>query len=110
MSEVSMGVSAWFMSRVVPLQRVHLQGTSRTPAIVRGSPIVCGAGHRLRRHAERPRRCSTAKWSMYAHCVRPTEQLTWDDVCELWDDDVFNAEQMEKIATLFLRGRSCVMC
>jgi hypothetical protein len=38
---------------------------------------------------------------MYAHCIRPTERLTWDDVCELWDDGVFTAEEMKKIATLF---------
>jgi hypothetical protein len=41
---------------------------------------------------------------MYAHCLLPTERLTWDDVCELWDDGVFSAEQMEKIATLFFEG------
>jgi hypothetical protein len=99
-----MGVSAWLMSRVVPLLRVHLQGTSRTQAIVRGSPIVCGAGPRLRRNSERPRRYSTVKWSMHAHCICPTERLTWDDVCELWDGGVFTAEEMEKIATLFFGG------
>ena len=44
------------------------------------------------------------KWSMYAHCIRPTERLTWDDVCELWDAGVFSADQMEKIATLFFGG------
>jgi hypothetical protein len=88
------------MSRVVLLLRVHLQGTSRTRAIVGGWPIVCGAGPRLRRNAERPRRYSTVK-SRYAHCIRPPERLTWDDVCELWDDGVFTAEEMEKIATLF---------
>jgi hypothetical protein len=85
------------MSRVVPLLRVHLQGTSRTWAIVRGSPIVCGAG-------PRPRRYLTVKWSMHAHCICPTERLSWDDVCELWDDGVFTAEEMEKIATLFFDG------
>jgi hypothetical protein len=99
-----MSVSAWLMSRVVPLLRVHLQGTSRTPAIVRGSPIVCGAGPRLRRNSERPRRYLTVKWSVHAHCICPTERLTWDDVCELWDDGVFTAEEMEKIATLFFDG------
>jgi hypothetical protein len=92
------------MSRVVPLLRVHLEGTSRTRAIVCGSPIVCGAGPRLRRDTVRTRRYPTAQWSMHTHCVRPTECLTWDDVCELWDDGVFTAEEMEKIATLFFGG------
>ena len=95
------GCESVVMSRVVPLLRVHLQGTLRTRAIVRGSPVVCGAGPRLRRNAERPRRYSTVKWSMHAHCIRPTERLTWDDVCELWDNGVFTAEEIEKIATLF---------
>ena len=71
---------------------------------MRGSPIVCGAGLRLRRHAQRPRTYSSVKWAVCAHCIRPTERLTWDDVCELWDDGVFAAEEMEKIATLFFGG------
>ena len=79
-------------------------GCDHTRAIVRGSPIACGAGPRLRRHVERPRRYSTIKWSMHARCMRPTERLTWDDVCELWDYGVFAAEEMEKIATLFFGG------
>ena len=41
---------------------------------------------------------------MYAHCIRPTERVTWDDVCELWDDGVFIGEEIEKIATLFFYG------
>ena len=41
---------------------------------------------------------------MHARCMRPTERLTWDDVCELWDCGVFAAEEMEKIATLFFGG------
>ena len=41
---------------------------------------------------------------MHAHCLRPTERLTWDDVCELWDDGVFTAEEAERIATLFFCG------
>jgi hypothetical protein len=92
------------MSRVVSLQRVHLQGTSRMQTVVRGSPAVCGAGPRLRWHVERMRSYSTVKWSMYTHCTRPTGRLSWDDVCQLWDDGVFTAEEMEKIATLYFGG------
>ena len=41
---------------------------------------------------------------MYTHCIRPTGRLSWDDVCELWDDGVLTAEEMEKIATLYFGG------
>ena len=41
---------------------------------------------------------------MSAHCGRPIERLGWDDVCELWDDGVFTAEEMQRIATLFFEG------
>ena len=71
---------------------------------MRGSPIVCGAGLRLRWHAQRPRTYSSVKWAVCAHCIRPTERLTWDDVCELWDDGVFTAEEIGKIAILFFDG------
>jgi hypothetical protein len=41
---------------------------------------------------------------MYAHCERPIERLGWDDVCELWDDGVLTAEEVQRIATLFFDG------
>jgi len=46
---------------------------------------------------------------MCAQCVYPTaslttDSLTWDDVCELWDNGVFTAEHVKSIATLFFDG------
>jgi hypothetical protein len=41
---------------------------------------------------------------MYTHCLRSTESLTWDDVCELWDNGVYTAEEIEKIASLYFEG------
>jgi hypothetical protein len=36
-----------------------------------------------------------------AYRVCPTESLTWDDVCQLWDDGVFTAESVKNIAPLY---------
>jgi hypothetical protein len=41
---------------------------------------------------------------MWAHCVCPTDSLTWDDVCQLWDDGVYNAEEVKIIAPLYFDG------
>lgn len=41
---------------------------------------------------------------MYTHCLRPTECLTWDSVCELWDNDVYTAEEIKRIASLYFEG------
>lgn len=41
---------------------------------------------------------------MHTHCLRPTEYLTWDDVCELWDNGVYTAEEIERIAALYFEG------
>ena len=41
---------------------------------------------------------------MYTHCLRATECLTWDDVCELWDNDVYTAEEIKRIASLYFEG------
>jgi len=37
--------------------------------------------------------------STYRIC--PTESLTWDDVCQLWDNGVFTAEDIKNIAPLY---------
>jgi hypothetical protein len=34
-------------------------------------------------------------------CVDPTDSLTWDDVCQLWDDGFYTAEDVKSIATLY---------
>ena len=41
---------------------------------------------------------------MYARCISPTEGLTWDDVCQLWDDGVYTADDVKKIAALYFEG------
>ena|SRR5689334_23022911 len=41
---------------------------------------------------------------IYARCTSPTEGLTWDDVCELWDDGVYTADDVKKIAPLYFEG------
>jgi len=41
---------------------------------------------------------------MYARCISPTEGLTWDDVCLLWDDGVYTADDVKKIAPLYFEG------
>jgi hypothetical protein len=41
---------------------------------------------------------------MWTHCVRPTESLTWDDVCQLWDNGVHTAEDIKNIASLYFEG------
>jgi hypothetical protein len=38
---------------------------------------------------------------MCTQCVTPADTLTWDDVCELWDNGVYTAEDVKSIATLF---------
>ena len=38
---------------------------------------------------------------MYAHFVWPADSLTWDDVCQLWDNGVYTAEDVKSIAPLF---------
>src|SRR5262249_15386009 len=34
----------------------------------------------------------------------PAESLTWDDVCQLWDNGVYNAEDVKNIASLYFEG------
>jgi hypothetical protein len=41
---------------------------------------------------------------MWTHCVRPTESLTWDDVCQLWDNGVYTAQDIKNIAPLYFEG------
>ena len=41
---------------------------------------------------------------MWAHCVCPTDSLTWDDVCQLWDNGVYTADDMKIIAALYFAG------
>jgi hypothetical protein len=38
---------------------------------------------------------------MRAYRVYPTDSLTWDDVCQLWDDGFYTAEDVKSIATLY---------
>jgi hypothetical protein len=38
---------------------------------------------------------------MRTHCVYPTDSLTWDDVCQLWDSGFYTAEDVKSIATLY---------
>jgi hypothetical protein len=53
---------------------------------------------------ERDQGCSIKRWFTCTNCLRPTEGLTWDDVCELWDDGVYTAEEIENIASLYFEG------
>jgi hypothetical protein len=41
---------------------------------------------------------------MCVHCVYPAESLTWDDVCELWDNGVYSARDVKLIASLYFDG------
>ena len=41
---------------------------------------------------------------MWTHRVRPTESLTWDDVCQLWDNGVYTADDIKIIAALYFEG------
>jgi len=41
---------------------------------------------------------------MYTFCIYATEGLTWDDVCQLWDDGVYTAEDIKRIALLYFDG------
>ena len=41
---------------------------------------------------------------MWAHCACSTDSLTWDDVCQLWDNGVYNAKEVKIIATLYFDG------
>jgi hypothetical protein len=41
---------------------------------------------------------------MGVHCAYPAESLTWDDVCQLWDNGVYTAEEVKSIATLYFEG------
>src|SRR5215470_13460666 len=41
---------------------------------------------------------------MCAHPVYQTDSLTWDDVCQLWDDGVYNVRDVKSIATLYFDG------
>jgi len=41
---------------------------------------------------------------MCVHCVPPTEGLTWDDLCELWDHGVFTTDEVKNIAPLYFEG------
>ena len=38
---------------------------------------------------------------MCAHRVSPTDSLTWDDVCQLWDNGFYTVEDVKSIATLY---------
>jgi hypothetical protein len=38
---------------------------------------------------------------MCAHRVSPTDSLTWDDVCQLWDKGFYTVEDVKSIATLY---------
>ena len=40
---------------------------------------------------------------MYTYCICPTESesSTWDDVCQLWDNGVYTAEDIKNIAPLY---------
>ena len=41
---------------------------------------------------------------MCAHRVSPTDSLTWDDVCQLWDNGFYTVEDVKSIATLYFDG------
>src|SRR5215813_600965 len=41
---------------------------------------------------------------MCIHWLCPTEGLTWDDVCQLWDNGAFTAEDIRNIAPLYFEG------
>jgi hypothetical protein len=41
---------------------------------------------------------------MRTHGVSPNQGLTWDDLCELWDNGVYSTEDIKNIAPLFFEG------
>ena len=41
---------------------------------------------------------------MCVHRAYPGESLTWDDVCQLWDNGVYTAEEVKSIAVLYFDG------
>jgi hypothetical protein len=41
---------------------------------------------------------------VYSLFICPTEGLTWDDVCQLWDNGVYTADDMKIIAALYFAG------
>jgi hypothetical protein len=41
---------------------------------------------------------------MYTLFICPTEGLTWDDVCHLWDNGVYTADDIKIIAALYFEG------
>jgi hypothetical protein len=41
---------------------------------------------------------------MYTLFICPTEELTWDDVCQLWDNGVYTADDIKIIAALYFAG------
>jgi hypothetical protein len=41
---------------------------------------------------------------MCARRAYPAESLTWDDVCQLWDNGVYSAEEVKSIAVLYFDG------
>jgi hypothetical protein len=42
---------------------------------------------------------------MHTHfIICPTEGLTWDDVCQLWDNGVYTAKDIRNIASLYFEG------
>ena len=41
---------------------------------------------------------------MCVHRAYPADSLTWDDVCQLWDNGVYTAEEVKSIAVLYFDG------
>jgi len=41
---------------------------------------------------------------MCVHRAYPGEGLTWDDVCQLWDNGVYSADEVKSIAVLYFDG------
>src|SRR5262245_54096367 len=41
---------------------------------------------------------------MCNQCISPTEGLTWDDLCELWDNGVYTTDDIKNIAPLYFEG------
>ena len=41
---------------------------------------------------------------MCTHCTSPAECVTWDDVCEWWDNGVYTTEDVRLIAYAYFEG------
>jgi hypothetical protein len=100
----------YLMSSTPELMRACRSLSKRGPSVVdcsptEGSPAKhptnsdSGAANVIKRTQPELKR-----WPSWTHCTYPTESLTWDDVCQLWDNGVHTAEDIKNIASLYFEG------